>query len=71
MEETKIILPKLNLYSYELLMKSLHYYKNNSIEFSNDGDVTTDIGLLISHIEDNIQVSCVAKKVHVLKKSDT
>ena len=70
MEETKIILPKLNLYSYELLLKSLYHYKNNSIVFSNDGEATSEICMLISHIEDNIQISSVTKKVHILKKSD-
>ena len=57
LDNTKIILPQLDFSSYQLLIKSLNYYRNGSVEFSSDGDITNDIYLLISKIEENIEVT--------------
>lgn len=57
-KNARFILPQLDFNSYELLMKSLQYYRNSSTEFSVDGDVLTDIYILTTKIQEETQMIC-------------
>lgn len=54
--DLKILLPKFDFWQYELLMNSLQYYRNSATEFSVDGDTLNDIYVLISIIQEKMQV---------------
>lgn len=52
----KVKLPELEFTSYLLLMRALQYYRNSSAEFTIDGDVIVDIYVLITKIEEKLQI---------------
>lgn len=56
MEITKVQLPHITIESYDLLKKSLIYYRNSGVEFARDGDFLIDMNTLIESIEDRIEI---------------